>query len=151
MNVLRTPDDRFEGLDDWPYEPRYVDVGDGLRMHYVDEGPQSGPVVLLAHGEPTWAYLYRKMIPGLVAASRRVIVPDLIGFGRSDKPTERHDYAYVRLLLHPWVHGACLVAGTEGRDDGSVVRSGRRSRSAVPSPAGRNGTQRDRRLAAVRA
>jgi haloalkane dehalogenase len=94
MDALRTPDERFDGLEGWPYEPRYVEVGDGLRLHYVDEGPDSAPPVLLAHGEPTWGYLYRKMIPGLVAAGRRVIVPDLIGFGRSDKPRERSDYSY---------------------------------------------------------
>jgi haloalkane dehalogenase len=94
--ALRTPDDRFIGLEGWPYEPRYVVVGDGLRMHYVDEGPSSAPPVLLTHGEPTWGYLYRKMIPGLVAAGRRVVVPDLIGFGRSDKPTERGNYTYER-------------------------------------------------------
>jgi haloalkane dehalogenase len=96
VEVRRTPDDRFEGLEDWPYEPRYVEVGDGLRMHYVDEGPADGPTVLLAHGEPTWGYLYRKMIGGLVDAGRRVVVPDLIGFGRSDKPAARDDYSYVR-------------------------------------------------------
>jgi haloalkane dehalogenase len=96
VKVLRTPDERFVGLDGWPYEPRYVEVGDGLRMHYVDEGPPSAAPVLLAHGEPTWGYLYRKMIPGLVAAGRRVVVPDLIGFGRSDKPADRDDYTYVR-------------------------------------------------------
>ncbi|MGI5430298.1 haloalkane dehalogenase [Streptomyces sp. CA-179760] len=94
MHIERTPDERFEGLADWPYEPRYVTVGDGLRMHYVDEGPADGPVVVLAHGEPTWGYLYRKMIPGLVAAGRRVLVPDLIGFGRSDKPVDRAAYTY---------------------------------------------------------
>jgi haloalkane dehalogenase len=96
MEILRTPDERFAGLEDWPYESKYVDVGDGIRMAYVDEGPPSGPVVLLGHGEPTWGYLYRKMIPGLAAAGRRVIVPDLIGFGRSDKPTAREDYTYER-------------------------------------------------------
>jgi haloalkane dehalogenase len=95
VNVLRTPDERFASLEAWPYQPRYVEVGDGLRMHYVDEGPASAPPVLLTHGEPTWGYLYRKMIPGLVAAGRRVVVPDLIGFGRSDKPAERADYTYV--------------------------------------------------------
>jgi haloalkane dehalogenase len=95
VNVLRTPDDRFADLHGWPYRPQYVDVGDGLRMHYVDEGPTSAPPVLLTHGEPTWGYLYRKMIPGLVAAGRRVVVPDLIGFGRSDKPGDRGDYTYV--------------------------------------------------------
>jgi haloalkane dehalogenase len=92
--VERTPDERFDGLTDWPYAPRYVTVGDGLRMHYVDEGPSDGSVVVLAHGEPTWGYLYRKMIPGLVAAGRRVLVPDLIGFGRSDKPVDRAAYTY---------------------------------------------------------
>jgi haloalkane dehalogenase len=96
MTALRTPDDRFAGLEAWPYEPRYVDVGDGLRMHYVDEGPRTAAPVLLTHGEPTWGYLYRKLIPGLVAAGQRVVVPDLIGFGRSDKPGERNAYTYVR-------------------------------------------------------
>jgi haloalkane dehalogenase len=96
VKALRTPDDRFAGLEAWPYDPRYVDVADGLRMHYVDEGPASAQPVLLTHGEPTWGYLYRKMIPGLVAAGRRVVVPDLIGFGRSDKPGERDEYTYVR-------------------------------------------------------
>ena len=107
MEVLRTPDDHFDGLETWPYEPRYADVGDGLRMHYVDEGPPLAPPVLLAHGEPTWGYLYRKMIPGLVAAGRRVVVPDLIGFGRSDKPTERESYTYERHV--EWT-GALLEA-----------------------------------------
>jgi haloalkane dehalogenase len=101
MQVLRTPDDRFVDLPDWPYEPRYVTVtdpdgGEPLRMHYVDEGPTEGPDVLLLHGEPTWGYLYRKMIPGLVEAGCRVVVPDLIGFGRSDKPGARADYTFRR-------------------------------------------------------
>ncbi|MEV0220079.1 haloalkane dehalogenase [Streptomyces sp. NPDC050704] len=94
MDIERTPDERFVGLPGWPYEPRYATVGEGLRMHYIDEGPRDGPVVVLAHGEPTWGYLYRKMIPGLVAAGRRVLVPDLIGFGRSDKPVDRAAYTY---------------------------------------------------------
>jgi haloalkane dehalogenase len=96
MKALRTPDQRFVDLEQWPYEPKYVDVGNGLRMHYVDEGPPSPAPVLLAHGEPTWGYLYRKMIPKLAAAGRRVVVPDLIGFGRSDKPADRDDYTYER-------------------------------------------------------
>ena len=96
MRALRTPNERFVNLEQWPYEPKYVDVGDGLRMHYVDEGPRSSAPVLLAHGEPTWGYLYRKMLPGLTAAGRRVIVPDLLGFGRSDKPADRADYTYMR-------------------------------------------------------
>ena len=94
MRALRTPDERFTNLEGWPYEPKYVDVGDGLRMHYVDAGPPDGAPVLLTHGEPTWGYLYRKMIPALVEAGRRVVVPDLIGFGRSDKPSDRDDYSY---------------------------------------------------------
>lgn len=100
MEVLRTPDARFEGLPDWPYAPRYAHVMDAdgadLRLHYVDEGPRDGAVVLLMHGEPSWAYLYRHVIKGLVAQGRRVVAPDLIGFGRSDKPAKRTDYTYER-------------------------------------------------------
>lgn len=93
LAFVRTPDDRFTGLDDFPYVPRYVEV-DGLRMAYVDEGPADGPVLVLLHGEPTWSYLYRRMIPPLVAAGHRCVAPDLIGFGRSDKPVERGAYTY---------------------------------------------------------
>tara|TARA_B110000444_G_scaffold113132_1_gene106726 strand:- start:2063 stop:2992 length:930 start_codon:yes stop_codon:yes gene_type:complete len=96
MESLRTPESRFDDLIDWPFEPKYVEISDSLRVHYVDEG--SGPTVLLLHGEPTWAYLYRKMIPILVASGCRVIAPDLVGFGRSDKPTLRDDYTYGRHL-----------------------------------------------------
>ena len=96
MKILRTPDDRFEGLPEWPYEPRYAEVGDGLRVHYIDEGPPSAAPVLLLHGEPTWAYLYRKVVPVLVAAGHRVVVPDLVGFGRSDKPASTDDYSYAK-------------------------------------------------------
>lgn len=100
MQVLRTPDERFEGLDGWPYAPRYATLidadGTALRLHYVDEGPPDGAVVLLMHGEPSWAYLYRRVIAGLAARGRRVIAPDLIGFGRSDKPAARDDYTYER-------------------------------------------------------
>lgn len=91
--VLRTPDECFENLADFPYEPHYLEV-DGYRVHYVDEGPQDANPILLMHGEPSWCYLYRKMIPGLVAAGHRVIAPDLIGFGRSDKLASREDYSY---------------------------------------------------------
>jgi len=94
MKILRTPETAFNQITDFPYRPRYCDVNEGLRMHYVDEG--EGPVVLLLHGEPSWAYLYRKMIPGLVAAGLRVIAPDLIGFGKSDKPSEQSDYTYTK-------------------------------------------------------
>ncbi len=100
MNALRTPDERFQNLPGYPFAPHYVEVPDGdggsLRMHYVDEGPRDGKIVLLLHGEPSWSYLYRKMIPGIVAAGHRVIAPDLIGFGRSDKPSEQSDYTFQR-------------------------------------------------------
>jgi haloalkane dehalogenase len=100
MKVLRTPDERFEGLPDWPYEPHYASVVDAdgtvLRLAYVDEGPANGAPVLLLHGEPSWSYLYRAVIAGLLARGRRVLAPDLIGFGRSDKPAERGDYTYER-------------------------------------------------------
>lgn len=96
MDIVRTRDDRFDGLPDWPYEAKYLTISEGLRIHHVDEGPRDGPTVLLTHGEPTWAYLYRKMIPGLVDAGCRVVAPDLVGFGRSDKPTMRDDYTYGR-------------------------------------------------------
>ena len=90
MDFYRTPDERFAGLSGYAFEPRYVEQ-DGLRMHYVDEG--SGDPVLLLHGEPTWAFLYRRMIPTLAGLSR-VVAPDYFGFGRSDKPTRIEDYSY---------------------------------------------------------
>jgi haloalkane dehalogenase len=100
VKVLRTPDEQFEGLPDYPFEPHYADVDDAdggtLRMHYLDEGPADGPIVVLMHGEPSWCFLYRKMIPVLVERGFRCIAPDLVGFGRSDKPTERDDYTYAR-------------------------------------------------------
>lgn len=94
---VRTPDERFENLPGYPFAPNYAEV-DGLRMHYVDENPDGKEVILLLHGEPSWSYLYRKMIPVLVAGGYRVIAPDLIGFGRSDKPTQQSDYTYARHL-----------------------------------------------------
>jgi haloalkane dehalogenase len=110
MQVLRTPDERFVDLPGFPFAPHYAEVPDGdggaLRMHYLDEGPADGPVVLLMHGEPSWSYLYRTMIPGLVAAGLRCIAPDLVGFGRSDKPTERTDYTYARHV--EWVRTLVL-------------------------------------------
>ena len=101
MERVRTPDARFVDLPDFPYVAKYVQVtdptgGPDLRIAYLDEGPTDGEVVVLLHGEPTWSYLYRFMIPGLVGARRRVIAPDLIGFGRSDKPASRHEYTYAR-------------------------------------------------------
>ncbi len=100
MEVVRTPDERFAGLPGFPFRPQYVDVpsGDGgtLRVHYLDEGPRDADPVLLLHGEPSWCYLYRKMIPILVEGGHRAVVPDLVGFGRSDKPARREDYTYQR-------------------------------------------------------
>ena len=96
MDMVRTPEERFEGLTDYPFMPNYAEVDDGqggtLRMHYVDEG--QGEVILCLHGQPSWSYLYRKMIPLLVEAGYRVVAPDLVGFGKSDKPTNRADYTY---------------------------------------------------------
>jgi haloalkane dehalogenase len=100
MNVLRTPDDRFENLMNFPYQPHYLMIDDReggeLRIHYVDEGAREAPVVLLMHGQPAWCYLYRYMIPLLIDAGFRVIAPDLVGFGRSDKPAQPSDYTYAR-------------------------------------------------------
>lgn len=100
MHTLRTPDERFADLPDYPFAPHYVDVDDQdggtLRVHYLDEGPRDGHPILLMHGEPSWSYLYRKMIPALVEAGHRCIAPDLVGFGKSDKPTEQSDYTYAR-------------------------------------------------------
>ncbi|MGZ3599866.1 MAG: haloalkane dehalogenase, partial [Ktedonobacterales bacterium] len=93
MEIFRTPDERFVNLPGYPFEPHYVEV-DGLRIHYVDEGPPDAHPLLLLHGEPSWSYLYRKMIPILSAAGHRTIAPDLVGFGRSDKPASRDDYTY---------------------------------------------------------
>jgi haloalkane dehalogenase len=92
-DVLRTPDERFADLPGYPYQPHYAEV-DGLRLHHLDEG--SGPTVLCFHGEPSWSYLYRHMLDALVAAGQRVVCPDLVGFGRSDKPTDERWYSYDR-------------------------------------------------------
>ena len=100
MRVLRTPEERFAGLVDYPFEPHYLTVTDAdgtdLRIHYLDEGHPDAPPILLMHGEPSWSYLYRKFVPGLLAMGYRVIAPDLIGFGKSDKPAARADYTYER-------------------------------------------------------
>ncbi len=100
MDALRTPDDRFASLPDFPFAPHYVTVADGeggeLRVHHLDEGPATAAPVLLLHGEPSWSFLYRKMIPVLVDAGHRCVAPDLVGFGRSDKPTEQADHTYAR-------------------------------------------------------
>ncbi len=102
MENLRTPDACFEDLVGWPFAPVYTQVGD-LRIHHVDEGQAQGELVVLMHGEPTWGYLYRNMIPGLAAAGYRVIVPDLVGFGRSDKPTQQSDYSFNQMV--EWMSG----------------------------------------------
>lgn len=95
MDYLRTPDQSFENLQGYPFSPNYLEIdSSGMRMHYVEEGPESGKTVLLLHGEPSWSYLYRKMIPPLAHAGFRVIAPDLIGFGKSDKPSRMEDYSY---------------------------------------------------------
>jgi haloalkane dehalogenase len=100
MKVLRTPDERFENLPDFPFTPNYENILDGedgtLRVHYVDAGPSKADPVLLMHGEPSWSYLYRKMIPVIVNAGFRAVAMDLVGFGRSDKPADRKDYTYQR-------------------------------------------------------
>jgi len=95
MQILRTPDARFAALPDYSFAPRYVEL-ERLRLHYVDEGPPDAEPVLLLHGEPSWSYLYRHMIPPLAAAGLRVVAPDLIGFGKSDKPASVSDYSYAR-------------------------------------------------------
>jgi haloalkane dehalogenase len=97
MNVFRTPDERFENLPGYPYKANYVEV-DGLRLHHLDEG--SGPTVLCFHGEPDWSYLYRQILDALVESGHRVVCPDLVGFGRSDKPTDQEWYTYERHVEH---------------------------------------------------
>ncbi len=123
MKLLRTPDDRFETLEGYPFAPNYVEVsvseggGEGqeetsdapqsLRIHYVEEGPADGEVILLLHGEPSWSYLYRTMIPSFAEAGYRVIAPDLPGFGRSDKPAAQSDYTYQRFV--DWMREALFT------------------------------------------
>jgi haloalkane dehalogenase len=106
MEILRTPDERFAALPGWDFPPRYRDVRaddtPAIRMAFVDEGSRDAAPVLLLHGEPSWGYLYRTMIPPLVAAGHRVVVPDLIGFGRSDKPAAVEDYSYARHVAWVW-------------------------------------------------
>ncbi len=146
-DVRRTPDARFAGLPDYPFEPHYTDLAGGLRMHHVDEGPAdgSGPgPVLMLHGEPSWSYLYRRMIPVFAGAGRRAVAPDLIGFGRSDKPTRPETYSYqqhmdwltewlvaldlrrITLICQDWgsLLGLRLAAENEERFDAIVVANG---------------------------
>ena len=110
MKILRTPDERFVGLADYPFAPNFHQVTPDLRLHYVDEGPRAATPVLMLHGEPTWSYLYRGMIPLVAAAGLRVLAPDLIGFGKSDKPASGSDYSYagqVGWVLH-WIEALDL-------------------------------------------
>jgi haloalkane dehalogenase len=112
MHLLRTPDDRFDGLVDWPFEPHYTDVtveGVDVRIAHAEAG--SGSPVLLMHGEPTWSYLYRHFLPPIAAAGHRAIAPDLVGFGRSDKPSHRSDYTYARHVawMSAWLEAVDLT------------------------------------------
>ena len=103
--VVRTPEERFENLQDYSFKGNYVEVEKGLRLHYVDEGARDNPVILLLHGEPSWSYLYRKMIP-ILAGGFRVIAPDLIGFGKSDKWVDRNQYSFQRHI--DWIKSFIL-------------------------------------------
>ena len=114
MEKLRTDEARFANLPDYPFAPNYAFVGDDLRLHYVDEGSQDARPVLMMHGEPSWSFLYRHMIPPVVEAGYRVIAPDLIGFGKSDKPTETSDYSYT-------AHVAWMLEWFDGLDLTGVV------------------------------
>jgi len=107
---IRTPDERFADLADFPYPPQYTQLTPDLRMHHVDEGPRDGAPVLMLHGEPTWGYLYRSMIPVFAGAGFRAVVPDLIGFGKSDKPTRLEDYSYQQHMdwLTAWLEALDL-------------------------------------------
>lgn len=129
MKVLRTPDSRFDNLPDFPFAPHYLDLRDAadgtpLRLAYIDEGPRNAAPVLLMHGEPSWSFLYRRIIPRLVAAGHRAVAPDLIGFGRSDKPSEQTDYSYERHVR--WMSDWLLALNLEnityfGQDWGGLI------------------------------
>lgn len=124
MQVYRTPDERFAALPDFPFAPHYCTLQSGLRLHYIDEGPRTGRIVLLLHGEPTWAYLWRHMIPLLTAQGYRVLAPDLIGFGRSDKLLGRGSYSYAGQVawIREWVETLDLTGITLGCQDwGSLI------------------------------
>lgn len=143
-DIYRTPDAHFSDLPDFPFEPHYQTLADGIRVHFLDEGPRDAPVLLMMHGEPSWCFLYRKMIPPLVAAGFRVLAPDLVGFGRSDKPVRKSAYSYaahvawmrewleatgakdVLLACQDWgsLIGLRLVAEMPGRFAGVVMANG---------------------------
>ena len=115
MKILRTPDSAFDAIADYPFAPHYAEISDAdgsaMRLHYVDEGPRGAAPVLLMHGEPSWSYLYRKFIPALAAKGHRVVAPDLIGFGKSDKPADRSDYTYERHIawMRLWLEAVDLT------------------------------------------
>ena len=124
MKLTRTPDARFANLPDFPFAPNYFTLGGGIRVHYLDEGPRDGPIVLLLHGEPRWCYLWRHMIPLLVAGGCRVLAPDLVGFGRSDKPVAKAAYSYSGQVawMREWIEGLGLSKMVLGCQDwGSLI------------------------------
>lgn len=129
MKVLRTPETTFAAIHDFPFAPHYLEIADlddgaKLRVHYIDEGPRDAPIVLMMHGEPSWCYLYRKMIDPVVAAGFRVVAPDLIGFGKSDKPAKKTDYSYARHVgwMRQWVEALDLSNMTLACQDwGSLI------------------------------
>jgi haloalkane dehalogenase len=129
VDALRTPDDRFEDLPGYPFEPHYAEIPDGeggtLRVHHIDEGDPGAEPVLLLHGEPSWSYLYRHMIPVIVDSGHRAVAPDLVGFGRSDKPARRTDYTYARHVrwLEDHVFGEMDLRGITlvGQDWGGLL------------------------------
>ncbi|MCE9650946.1 MAG: haloalkane dehalogenase [Parvibaculum sp.] len=118
MKILRTPDERFTGLADYAFAPHWMDIASGagsaLRIHSVDEGPRDAAPVLMMHGEPSWSYLYRHMVPALVAKGHRAVAPDLAGFGKSDKPSEQADYTYERHVkwMSDWLTATNLTGIT---------------------------------------
>jgi haloalkane dehalogenase len=128
MPVLRTPDKCFTQLSNFPFQPHYLEIQDpdlgSLRIHYLDEGPRQGEVILCLHGEPSWSYLYRKMIPLFTAAGLRVLAPDLVGFGRSDKPAARSDYTYAKHVkwIGDWLEAVGVGQVTLlGQDWGGLI------------------------------
>ena len=137
METTRTPEDRFEGLPDWPFSPQFTEVDDGdggrLRIHHVDEGPSDAAPVLCMHGEPSWSYLYRHMIPVFAAGGHRVVAPDLVGFGRSDKPVDQAAYTYAAHVawMTEWLQALDLTGITlVCQDWGGLV--GLRLATAMP-------------------
>lgn len=133
MQVYQTPDARFDRIPDWPFRPHFHHINPDLRLHYVDEGPRDAPVVLMMHGEPTWSYLYRHMIGPVAASGYRAVAPDLIGFGRSDKPLDGAVYSYAQHVawMRHWIEALDLRDITLACQDwGSLV--GLRLLTAMP-------------------